>query len=87
MELKEEIAKVAYELFEKGGGIHGRDLDHWLEAEKIVAARRGEKPSAPEKGSEVKTEIMVHEIKEAVRETVSGLSAIAKKAFEKAKPG
>lgn len=34
------IQELAYELFEKSGGIHGRDLDHWLEAERIIAARR-----------------------------------------------
>lgn len=35
----DEIAKVAYELYEKSGRIEGRDLDNWLEAEKIVMAR------------------------------------------------
>jgi hypothetical protein len=37
--LNEEIAKVARELYEKSGRIEGRDLDNWLEAEKIVMAR------------------------------------------------
>ena len=37
----DEIAKVAQELFEKSGRIHGRDLENWLEAERIVKARRG----------------------------------------------
>jgi hypothetical protein len=36
MNLHEEISKVAYELYEKGGRLGGRDLDNWLEAEKIV---------------------------------------------------
>jgi len=31
-----EIAKVAYDLHEKRGRIHGYDLDDWLEAERIV---------------------------------------------------
>lgn len=35
----EEIAKVAHELYEQSGRIPGRDLDNWLEAESIVAAR------------------------------------------------
>lgn len=39
MDLYEEIAKVAYEIYEKGGCIEGRDLDNWLEAERIVMAR------------------------------------------------
>jgi len=36
--LYEEIAKVAYEIYEKSGYIEGRDLDNWLEAERIVMA-------------------------------------------------
>jgi len=36
MDFYDEIAKVAYELYERDGRIHGRDLDHWLEAEMIV---------------------------------------------------
>lgn len=38
-DLGHEIAKVAYELFEKSGRIHGRDLENWLEAERIVMAK------------------------------------------------
>ncbi len=30
---REEIALRAYLLFERSGRQHGRDLDHWLEAE------------------------------------------------------
>jgi hypothetical protein len=39
MDLNDEIAKVAYELFERGGKEHGKDQAHWLEAERIVKAR------------------------------------------------
>ena len=39
MNLHEEIAKVAYELYAARGCIHGWDLDDWLEAERIVLAR------------------------------------------------
>lgn len=39
--LHDEIAKVAQELFEKSGRVPGRDLENWLEAERIVKARRG----------------------------------------------
>jgi hypothetical protein len=35
----DEIAKVARELYEKSGRIEGRDLDNWLEAERIVMER------------------------------------------------
>jgi hypothetical protein len=34
--LHEMIEKKAYEIFEKRGGQHGRDLDDWLEAERII---------------------------------------------------
>ena len=36
----EEIAKVAYELFEQRGRMHGHDLEDWLEAERLVRERR-----------------------------------------------
>ncbi|MCX7913057.1 MAG: DUF2934 domain-containing protein [Thermodesulfovibrionales bacterium] len=39
MDLKEEISKVAYELYVKSGCIPGRDMDNWLEAERIVMER------------------------------------------------
>lgn len=41
----DEIAKVAYDLHEKRGGVHGHELQDWLNAERIVLARR-------EKGTE-----------------------------------
>lgn len=37
--LHDEIARVAYELFEKRGRVHGYEMENWLEAEKIVRAR------------------------------------------------
>ena len=39
MKRHEEIQKLAYELFEKSGRFHGREIDHWLEAERIINAR------------------------------------------------
>jgi hypothetical protein len=39
MKKHEEIQKLAYDLFEKSGRPHGRDFDHWLEAERIIRAR------------------------------------------------
>ena len=29
----DEIARVAYYLFEEGGGQHGHDVEHWLQAQ------------------------------------------------------
>jgi hypothetical protein len=34
---RDEIARVAYELYVKGGWVQGRDLEYWFEAERIVA--------------------------------------------------
>ncbi len=41
MKLYDKISKVAYELYEKSGKAECRDLDNWLEAERIVMARYG----------------------------------------------
>lgn len=49
MNLQEEIAKVAYELYLRRGCTHGHDLDDWLEAERIVLARHaGQEIEEPE---------------------------------------
>ena len=37
--LYDEIARVAHELYEKRGRIHGYHLEDWIEAEKIVMER------------------------------------------------
>lgn len=37
--LYDEIVTLAYELYEKSGRVEGRNLDNWLEAERIVKAR------------------------------------------------
>jgi hypothetical protein len=39
MKWYDEIARIARELYEKSGRIEGRDLDNWLEAERIVMER------------------------------------------------
>ncbi len=36
----QEVALVAYELFQWRGGLHGHDQDDWIEAERIVLNRR-----------------------------------------------
>ena len=38
--LHQQIFRVAYDIYERSGRIEGRDLDHWLEAEKIVRTLR-----------------------------------------------
>jgi hypothetical protein len=37
--IQDEIAKVAYELFENSGRMYGNELENWLAAEKIVMER------------------------------------------------
>ena len=41
MDLCEEIARVAYEIFEREGRVHGRHLEHWCEAEIVVTTKYG----------------------------------------------
>jgi len=57
MDLHEEIAEVAYELFEKDGRQHGKDREQWSEAEAIVRARHaeGEKKAETRKAAPVST--------------------------------
>lgn len=54
--LYDETARVAYELHEKRGKIHGYDLADWLEAERIVLERYAKEIETElEKTSERKT--------------------------------
>jgi hypothetical protein len=49
MNLQEEIARIARELYEKSGRIEGRDRENWLDAEKIVLSRHaGQDMEEPE---------------------------------------
>ncbi|HET7288950.1 MAG TPA: DUF2934 domain-containing protein [Thermodesulfobacteriota bacterium] len=38
--VQDKIARVAYELYEKSGYVHGRDVEHWIEAERIVLGKK-----------------------------------------------
>ena len=40
MDLRDEIANLAYELYINSGYIEGRDEENWLEAERIILARQ-----------------------------------------------
>ncbi len=55
MNLHDEIAKVAHELYEKSGRVPGRDLENWLEAEKIVMARYKEQKKASSRAKKTET--------------------------------
>lgn len=54
MDLREEIEKVAYELYERDGRTEGKDLEHWLEAERIVRERNGPRKAAKSSPSSAK---------------------------------
>ena len=43
---QEEVAQVAYGLFERRGRTSGHDVEDWLEAERIVRARRRSRAGA-----------------------------------------
>ena len=54
--LYDEIAKVAYTLFENSGRLYGYDLENWLDAEKIVREMHAkEMASETKKPSKTKT--------------------------------
>jgi len=61
MNIHDEVAAVAYELFEARGRIPVRDIDDWLDAERIVLARHAgqdieepEEEEGPEETAEAK---------------------------------
>jgi hypothetical protein len=39
IEIREQIAKLAYEIYENSGRVAGRDLQNWLTAEKAVLSK------------------------------------------------
>ena len=39
----EEVARVAYELYEQRGRVEGHDLDDWLKAEAIVRQQEAQR--------------------------------------------
>jgi hypothetical protein len=43
MDIHGETIKTAYDLWEQSGRKPGRDLDNWIEAERIVKAKGKEK--------------------------------------------
>jgi hypothetical protein len=51
----DEVAKVAYDLFENRGKLHGHDMADWLKAEMIVKKRYPDKiepESQPDKSKD-----------------------------------
>ena len=67
----QEIEKAAYELWEKGGCLPGREIENWIEAERIVTLRFAEK-STPKKKSQKSAsfEKMPVELKKTIPRTI-----------------
>lgn len=52
MNLHDEIAKIAYELYEKSGRRGGRDFENWRDAERIVLMRHASQDIEEPEGEE-----------------------------------
>lgn len=56
MTLHAEIAKCAFELYEKGGRKPGSDLENWTEAERQILKVKTSLPSSVQKGTQAESE-------------------------------
>ena len=63
--IHDEIARVAYELYEKRDRAHGHELEDWLEAEKIVMEKHEMHARETEQGVDV-----IKKARERFRRTV-----------------
>jgi len=79
--MKEEIAKVAYELYERDGKQDGKAQEHWLEAERIVKNRLAEQGKAENVGKAAS-----QSKKAAPAPGKAPVAAVAKKGPEAPKP-
>lgn len=86
MNFHDEIAKVAFELYEKSGKVEGCDLDNWLEAEKIVISRHASQEIEEPEEITVIEEI---EVKEPIIAEEAGITEEAEeiKSVKKVRPG
>ena len=73
MNLHDEIAMVAFELYEARSCVRGYDLDDWLEAERIVLGRHAgqeiEEPEEEDVSEEVAPDVR-REIKAPIKGSV-----------------
>ena len=83
MNLQEEIAKVARELYEKSGRIEGRDRENWLDAERIVLSRHASQNVEEPEGEEaliadetIAQEVEGTELKQASQEDAEGTTVM-----------
>ena len=70
MNLHEEIAEVAYQLYMKGGCVHGRDEQNWLDAERLVLTRHASQDIEEPEGEDpmIADSVMIDEIEEKSQE-------------------
>ena len=66
----QKIEKAAYELWEKGGCVPGREIENWLQAERIVTLRFAEKGTPKKKSQSASFEKIPVELKKAVPRTI-----------------
>jgi len=69
--VRERIAQRAYTLYERRGGVHGLDVEDWLEAERLVLAesRAGSRPRAKAEPKPKATAASESKVKAPVRES------------------
>ena len=77
--LHDEIARVAYSLYEKRGKAEGLHVSDWLEAERIVMALSGPRMEAPREGVRPATGRTAAGKPEEGRAAPEGKTAIKKK--------
>ncbi len=97
MNMQEEIQQMAYELYQRSGMRAGRELDNWLEAERIIMARYAEGgkaetlrakasvPAQPEKKAKAKPEPQKIEAKKSAAKKPEGKKASPQKTTKGAK--
>ena len=62
--IHDEIARVAYELYEKRGRAHGHELKDWLEAKEIVMKKHERHAKETEREGDV-----IEKVKKGFRKT------------------
>jgi hypothetical protein len=87
MNLRDEIARVAYDLYVKSGCIQGREFENWIEAERIVMAGQAEQETEkPEKEIPAREPVMSEKdgtsAKKKIRAGSAKISGTAKKGSE-----
>lgn len=87
MHLHDEIAKVPFELYKKSERVDGRDLENWLEAEKIVKTRYDKTdPASIVKKAEGSDEEAVQKATKVKKEAKQAKNTKTKKIKGKDKP-